>query len=82
MGRVDLYTYDNQGRELTSTQQAAGGGESIITSSKYDKNGNKRFEVDGNGKVKENIYDALNRLTQTKVSVSGTTQATTFGFDA
>ncbi|TYQ15992.1 UNVERIFIED_CONTAM: RHS repeat-associated protein [Acetivibrio alkalicellulosi] len=67
LNNVRLNTYDNQGRLLTHTSQKGEGvnaNEIITKSVKYDLNGNKRFEVDGNGYKKEYIYDELNRLSQ------------------
>ena len=82
IGKVDSYTYDNQSRALSHTQQKQGGTQAITTSAKFDKNGNKRFETDGNGVTKENVYDSLNRLAQTNITVSGVIQATTYSYDA
>jgi len=61
-GTVDLFTHDNQGRQLSHTQKKQNNTQSIATYSKYDKAGNKRFETDGNGVTKENTYDELNRV--------------------
>ncbi len=73
VGTVELYSYDNLGRELSHTQQNAAGGQGITNSVKYDKNGNIRYEVDGKGTVKENTFDELNRLLCAKVTVTGGT---------
>ncbi len=80
-GKVNKYTYDNQGRVLTSTEEKQDGTESITHSVKYDKNGNKRYETDGNGKTKENEYNELNRLVETRMTVSGQLKATVFDYD-
>ena len=81
MNTVDLYTYDNQGRVLTHTRRKSDGTQSISNSASYDKNGNQRFETDGNNKTTENIYDELNRLTSNKITVSGILQTTQYGYD-
>jgi RHS repeat-associated protein len=81
MGAKDVYNYDNQGRELSHTRSKSDGTDSITVYSSYDKNGNKRFEKDGEGNTWEHIYDGLNRLSQSKITVNGIVQATTYGYD-
>ncbi|WP_368292719.1 kelch repeat-containing protein [Dehalobacter sp. TBBPA1] len=86
-GDVELYTYDNQGRELSQTKEKSDGTQSITISSHYDKAGNLRFAVDGNGITTENIYDENNRIIQSKITVTdanGTDQlhTTGYGYDA
>lgn len=70
MGKLDLYSYDTLGRQLSHTEEASDGTRAVTTSVKYDKNGNKRFVVDGNCSTTENIYDSLNRLKETSVTVT------------
>ena len=82
IGKVDIYTYDNSGRVLIRLQQNQSGNEPITVLAKYDKNGNKRFETDGNGVTRENTYDGLNRLTSTKITVGGVAQTTAYSYDA
>ena len=82
LGTVDLFTYDNQGKKLSHTQQRDDGTDSITTSVKYDKNENKRFVIDGNGNIKEDTFDKLNRVKTTTVTVSGKTQTTILTYDA
>lgn len=77
-----LWTFDNQGRQLSSTEQKNDETETITVLAAYDKNGNKRFVTDGNGVVKENEYDSLNRLVSTTISVSGIEQTTSYTYDA
>ena len=77
-GLYDLYSYDNQGRQLSHTQQNASGTQQILSSAKYDKNGNARFVTDGNNNTTEKTYDKLNRLTTTSITVSGTNKVTVF----
>ncbi|NLL73586.1 MAG: RHS repeat protein, partial [Clostridiales bacterium] len=50
-------------------------------SNAYDLNGNLRFTTDGNGTVTEYIYDSLNRIYQSKITVSGIQQVTTNTYD-
>lgn len=83
---MDLYTYDNDGRELSHTRQKSDGSQAITTSAKYDKAGNKRFETDGNGTTIEYTYEALNRLISKTVYVTNGSgqkikQTTTYGYD-
>lgn len=87
LGKVELSTYDNQGRELTYTKQKADGSNSIITSIAYDKNGNKRFATDENNVKTENTYDKLNRLKTNSITVTDINgnkkiQTTTYDYDA
>ncbi|MHB8127233.1 MAG: RHS repeat domain-containing protein, partial [Desulfitobacteriaceae bacterium] len=87
VGMVDLYTYNNQGRILTKVQEKQDGTEAITASTRYDQNGNKHFETDGNGVTKENTYDELNRLKTTKITVTDinnnqTIQTTSYDYDA
>lgn len=86
-GPVDLYIYDNQGRELSHTQQKADGTQSITISTRYDKAGNQRFTVDGNNVITEKIYNEVNRLTSSKVTVYDINNAPNaheirYGYDA
>jgi len=73
-GVLDVYTYDNQGRQLSYTQKRQDGTEAITTYSRYDKNGNKKFEIDGNGNKKENTYNEDNKLISTRISGSSNLQ--------
>ncbi|WP_265446661.1 S8 family serine peptidase [Acetivibrio straminisolvens] len=91
--KARIYQYDGRGLLQSQTEQreavAADGtvtvSESITTSVKYDVNGNKRFEVDGNGNETEFIYDSLNRLEKTKIRVTNldgiSTHATIYTYD-
>ena len=81
-GVVDLYGYDNQGRQLSHTQQKFDGQQSITTTASYDENGNRRFVTDGNGVTTDNIYDELNRLTSSVLTVNDVVKTTTYGYDA
>ncbi|HBW37598.1 MAG TPA: hypothetical protein DEF89_20855, partial [Desulfosporosinus sp.] len=86
-GPVDLYTYDNQGRELSHTEQKADATQSLTTSIRYDKAGNKRFQVDGNNVTTENIYNQVNKLTSSKITVTNLNSVpilhvTSYGYDA
>lgn len=82
LSKTDLYTYDNQGRQLSHTQQKSDGTQAITTSAKYDKNGNMRFSTDGKGTITENIFDELNRLTSSKITVSSVLKTTSYTYDA
>jgi RHS repeat-associated protein len=82
MGKVNLYTYDNQNRMLSQSEQKTDEGETITLSVKYDKNGNKRYETDGNGVVKTSTYDKLNRLKTSSITVNGVPQVTIYDYDA
>lgn len=85
-GQVNLYIYDNQGRQLSHTEQYLDGTQAIIYHTKYDKCGNKRFEIDPNGVIKENKYNKLNRLIESMITTTGmnknkTTHNTVFKYD-
>jgi RHS repeat-associated protein len=67
---IDLYTYDKQGRELSHTRKKADNSQAVTTSARYDKAGNRRYSVDGNGVTTTITYDALNRLLTSSLSVS------------
>lgn len=87
LGKTQITTYDNQGRELKYSEQNSNGANAIITSIAYDKNGNKRFVVDGNNVTTENTYDELNRIktksiTITDINGTKTIEITTYGYDA
>ncbi len=81
MGKVLIYTYNHDGQVLTQTGQKEDGSERITVSNAYDKNGNLRFITDANGATTEKVYDGLNREVQSKVTVSGSEQATTNTYD-
>ncbi|MGE5579276.1 MAG: S8 family serine peptidase [Bacillota bacterium] len=81
LGKIDLYDYDNQGRVLSHMQRNESGTQVITTSTMYDKNGNKRFETDGNGTTVENKYDELNRLDDTRMTVGTVLRVTDFDYD-
>ena len=65
----------------------------ITILTRFDKNGNKRFEVDGNGVTAENIYGELNKIilktnlplaidfTKVNITVSPDTKEAIFEFD-
>ncbi|WP_148134550.1 RHS repeat-associated core domain-containing protein [Candidatus Formimonas warabiya] len=85
-GIIDLYSYDNQGRELSHSQQKSDGTQLVTTTVKYDKAGNQRFVTDGNNAAQENLFDEVNRMTASKITVTnlnGTPlqQITTYGYD-
>jgi RHS repeat-associated protein len=80
-GLVELYTYDNQGRQLSYTQQDANGLNKITTYQKYDKNGNVRFEIDGKGNPTAKTYDSLNRLKTVSVTAGGISKTTAYEYD-
>ncbi|MDP4144966.1 MAG: right-handed parallel beta-helix repeat-containing protein, partial [Bacillota bacterium] len=87
LGKVEMSTYDNQGRELTHTEQKSDGTNAITTTAAYDKNGNKRFVTDGNHVKTENTYDTLNRLKTTSITVTDingckTLRTISYGYDA
>ncbi len=75
-GKVLTYTYDNQGRILSTETNG------VTVSTRYDKNGNKRFETDANGTTTENQFDELDRLISTTVVVSGKIQTNSYTYDA
>ncbi|NLN66369.1 MAG: RHS repeat protein, partial [Clostridiaceae bacterium] len=81
LGTQDIYTYDNQNRQISHSRQKQDGTERITTSAKYDLNGNVRFETDGNGNTTEKTYDSLNRIRTLKITVSGTEQTTLYAYD-
>ncbi|SHJ99141.1 YD repeat-containing protein [Clostridium amylolyticum] len=87
-GTTNIYSYDNQGRVLSETisKDTSDEPNNIIIKSAYDKVGNKRFEYDGNGNVKENAFDEINRIKTSKVTVTNidgvkSNQVTTFDYD-
>lgn len=75
LGRVESYTYDNYSRVLSYRVN------DIETTSLYDKNGNKRFENDGEGSTTEYGYDALNRLISKTITVNGLAKTTQYEYD-
>ncbi|MCZ8518602.1 MULTISPECIES: S8 family serine peptidase [Paenibacillus] len=86
MHRLILRTYDFERRVLTSTEQQQDGKDIITNSIGYDRNGNKRFEMDGNGNTTESTYNKLNKLLDKKISVTDlngkkTTQSTKYSYD-
>ncbi len=81
LDKVKLFTYDNQGRQLSVSEKKSDDTQSINMSVTYDVNGNKCTEVDGNGNKKYNTYDELNRLKTTEITVNGVHKATTYGYD-
>lgn len=70
LGKVNMFTYDYQGRTLSETEMKSDETEKITRSFRYDILGNLRFEVDERENVIEYIYDELGRKTADKVSVS------------
>ncbi|WP_049756829.1 RHS repeat protein [Ruminiclostridium cellulolyticum] len=82
MSKLDLYTYDNQGRQLSHTEKKSDNTQAITTYSIYDVNGNKFSETDGNGNVKKYKYDSLNRLVAAETTVGGREKTTTYTYDA
>jgi YD repeat-containing protein len=46
----------------------------------HDKNGNVTQYTDRNGKVNKYVYDALNRMTEAKIGVTGETAERTFTY--
>ncbi|HCC07105.1 MAG TPA: hypothetical protein DEP72_02915, partial [Clostridiales bacterium] len=82
IGKVNSYTFDNQGRVLTQSEKKSDGSQEITVSVKYDKNGNKRYTTDANGVTTENTYDGLNKIISSKVTVSGVLCTTGYTYDA
>ena len=82
VGKVNKYTYDNQCRQLSVTEEKTDGSQSIATSVKYDKNGNKRFYTDGNQKTTEYVYDELDRLVSKIWTVNGVSKIEAYSYDA
>ncbi len=73
MQKVNLYTYDASGRQLSETEKRSTGttdSEIITTSVMYDRNGNRRVEIDGRSNKNENTFDSINRLIELKVVVN------------
>gem|GEM_PF-925064 len=81
LDNVQLMTYDHEGRLLLQTEQTLDGSDSITTLAQYDKNGNQRFETDGNGITTERVYDSLNRVLSQSITVNGVPQTTVYGYD-
>ncbi|ARC84676.1 RHS repeat-associated core domain protein [Clostridium argentinense CDC 2741] len=71
-GKINVMTYDTEGRPLSNSQSKEDNSEIITTKTSYDKNGNKRFEVDGKGNVTEYTYDGLNRVISKSISGGNT----------
>ncbi len=82
LGKVNTYTFDKQGRVLTQTEKKSDRSQVVTTSVRYDKNGNKRYITDANGITTENKYDELNRLSSSKIIVSGVPNVTNYTYDA
>ncbi|MEN6314097.1 MAG: RHS repeat-associated core domain-containing protein [Clostridiaceae bacterium] len=82
LGLVDLYEYDELGRQISQTSQKTDGTQIITTSVTYDGNSNKLTETDGNNITRTYVYDSLNRLEASSITVSGVLQTKTFGYDA
>ncbi|MCM3134249.1 S8 family serine peptidase [Paenibacillus polysaccharolyticus] len=85
-GTVGSYTYNKDGLVLSHTEQAVDGSDAITTKTSYDANGNPRFVTDGNGVTTEKVYDKLNRLNQSIITVTDAggkarLQKTTFIYD-
>ncbi|NLB81312.1 MAG: RHS repeat protein, partial [Clostridiaceae bacterium] len=76
---VEFYTYDNQNRRTSTNRRKSDGTESITTHTKYDLNGNVRFEQDGELNIKETTYTILNQ--PYTVQVLGTAPITTYDYD-
>jgi RHS repeat-associated protein len=81
MGVQDLFTYDNQNRQLGHIHQRNDGTDRITTSVRYDVNGNVRFETDGNNVTAEKTYDEMNRPKTVTLTVSGVEKTTTYRYD-
>jgi len=81
IGTQDIFSYDNQNRQIQHIRQRKDGTEHISTSVRYDVNGNVRFETDGNNVTTEKTYDGMNRLKAVTITVSGITQTTTYRYD-
>ncbi|WP_461612180.1 RHS repeat-associated core domain-containing protein [Clostridium sp. Marseille-QA1073] len=76
-GKINIMTYDTEGRLLSNSQSKEDNSEIITTKTSYDKNGNKRFEVDGKGNVTEYTYDGLNRVISKSISDGNTDNSST-----
>ncbi len=61
--QIRTYSYSSLSRLLTVTNPESG-----TTSYQYDNNGNAVQNVNGRGVITTNVYDALNRITQTNYS--------------
>lgn len=70
LGKTHKYEYDLQGKLLKETEADAEGKSPIVKESKYDKNGNKCFEKDPNGNIKEYSYNKLNNIRYSKAQVT------------
>lgn len=82
--KVDLYNYDKMGRVLSheSYEEGNKAGTLIETIREYDKNGNIKVSIDGEGNETQYIYDELDRLEETVIELdNGTVHRTINGYD-
>jgi RHS repeat-associated protein len=76
-GKVTKYEYDDLGRKTTITTPE-GSGNTAITKTEYDKNGNVTAIIDGNLNRTEYEYDVLNRRNKVKDALNG---ISTYSYD-
>lgn len=77
----DEFVYDNQGKLMSKVRKNQDGSNELTHLYCYDLNGNLRFETDENGVTKELRYSEMNLLTSSRMTVSGITQVTEYGYD-
>jgi YD repeat-containing protein len=81
LGRIDLYTYNYQGQELTHTVQESDGSSAITTSAIYDRNGNLIYAIDARENTVMYQYDQLNRLVKERSTAGSVEHITEYIYD-
>jgi len=87
LSKQKTVTYDNKGRMKTATTYAAASNQTVTVSWRYDKAGNLRYYVDGNGDTTQHTYDQLGRTASTSwvvvdINNVGRTNAMNYVYDA
>ena len=76
------YTYDDAGRQLTTSQPDPNAGADLTTTTAYDADGNVLSVTDPKGNETDYTYDPLDKLsTVTQPAVSTGTPVTTYVYD-
>jgi RHS repeat-associated protein/uncharacterized repeat protein (TIGR01451 family) len=78
-GIITQYNYDALGRLISVVQDAAPGGQNLLTSYTYDEVGNRLTQTDANAHTTSSVYDQRGRRTQRTLPLG---QSESYAYDA